>query len=387
MKYDFDKIIDRAGTDSAKWQAKDGELPMWVADMDFTCAPEILAAIQKRLDHPVFGYCTLPSEWQNSICSWWYRRHGVKFKPEWLTFCSGVVPAIASIIRKFSSPGDKILVQSPVYHAFFNLITNNGRQISDNELIYSSQEYEIDFADLESKLKDPLTRIMLLCNPHNPIGKIWSKEELEKIAKLCYENDVLLVSDEIHCDIVDPGLNYTPIALLDEKYTQNCIICISPSKSFNIAGIQSAAVVTPNANFKKLIERAFKNDGIAENNVFSAVSTIAAYNDSETWLDELRKYLYANKIFTQEFLQREIPSIKLTSSNATYLLWLDCSQICDDSTKLQKFLRSKFGLWVSDGRAFGGNGNLFLRLNIACPRELLQDGLERLKKGVNSFTK
>ncbi|WP_172202062.1 MalY/PatB family protein [Campylobacter sp. RM16188] len=384
MRYDFDKVINRRGLDSVKWSCKEDELPMWVADMDFECAPEILAALQKRLDHGVFGYPTLTAEWQSSICSWWSRRHKVDFKPEWLISCSAVVPAIASIIRKFSCPGDKILVQSPVYHAFFNIIINNGRQIADNKLIYNSQEYEIDFIDLENKLKDPLTRIMLLCNPHNPIGKIWSKAELEKIAKLCYENDVLLVSDEIHCDIVDPKLSYTPMALIEE-YFQNCITCISPSKSFNIAGIQGAMVVTPNENLKDLIKRAFDNDKIAENNIFSAVATIASYNESEVWLDELREYIYTNKILVREFLQSEIPIIKLVHSTATYLLWLDCSQICDDSSKLQKFLRSEFGLWVSEGGEFGGNGKQFLRMNIACPKELLKDGLSRLKKGINAF--
>lgn len=385
MTYEFDKFIDRAGTNSLKWQVKKDELPMWVADMDFACAPEILAALKNRVDQAIFGYCTTPPAWRSSICSWWDRRYGVKFEEEWVLFCNGVIPAIASMIRKFSSPADKILVQSPVYHVFFNIIENNGRQILQNELIYDKNGYEIDFIDLENKLKDPLTTMMILCNPHNPIGKIWSEDELIKIAKLCYENNVLLVSDEIHCDLTDPGRKYNPISKLDEIYVQNTITCVSPSKSFNLAGIQGAAVVAPNANLRDKLKRAFNNDEICEANAFATIAMMTAYNECEAWLDELREYIYANKEFTKEFLRREIPSVKLISSDATYLLWLDCSQICSNSTKLQKFLRRECGLWLSEGEVFRGGGDKFLRINIACPKERLKDGLNRLKNGVNSY--
>lgn len=385
MRYEFDKIIDRSGTNSVKWQGLEGGVAMWVADMDFACSPEILTALKTRLNNGIFGYSALPNELKDNICAWWQRRYGVKFEPDWLVFCSGVVAAISSLVRKFSSPGDKIVVQTPVYHAFFSSIINNGRQLCENHLKYDDKGYEIDFEDLENKLKDPFTTMMIICNPHNPVGKIWSKNELEKIANLCLKYDVLILCDEIHCDLSDPDKTYTPFYSLDEIYRQNAIICLSPSKSFNIAGLQGGFVVCENERLRCQIKRAFNADEIAENNAFSIVAMNAAYGKSEDWVDELRAYIHENKKFCANFIKENIPQISLTPSDATYLLWLDCSKICDDTRILQKFLKEKFKLWVSSGGDFRGNGDKFLRLNIALPRQMLNDGLNRLKLGADEF--
>ena len=354
MKYDFDTLVSREGTNSSKWRMKSDVLPMWVADMDFKAAPEILSVLQKRLDNGVFGYSFIPKEWNEAIKSWWQRRHNVSFENEWMCFCTGVIPAISTAIRRFSSPGDQILVQAPVYHVFFNCIKNNGREILSNDLVYKNGSYEIDFDDLEAKLAQPLTTMMLLCNPHNPIGKIWDKETLKKIGELCYKHDVLVISDEIHCDITDPGLNYVPFISVSEECKNNSITCISPTKAFNIAGLQSSAVVTPNEKIRSRLNAAINYDEVGEVNAFAIIATIAAFNEGEAWLDELREYLFENKKVVANFIKEQGLPVKLLPSSATYLLWLDCSAFCEDSSEFMNFLRDKAGLWLNDGNAYRG---------------------------------
>jgi cystathionine beta-lyase len=243
MQYQFDKKIERRNTGSLKWKVGEGELPMWVADMDFETAPEILSAIRQRAEHAVFGYTILSEEWYQSIMNWWERRHGLRMEREWLLFCSGVVPAVSSIVRRMTTVGEKVLIQTPVYNAFFSSILNNGRKIAENQLKYEDGVYSVDFEDLEEKLADPQTTLMILCNPHNPIGKIWDRETLEKIGDLCWKHHVRVVSDEIHCDLTDPGCDYVPFASVSEKCRENSITCIAPTKTFNLAGLQTSAVV------------------------------------------------------------------------------------------------------------------------------------------------
>ena len=385
MKYDFDTLVSREGTNSSKWRMKNDVLPMWVADMDFKAAPEILSVLQKRLDNGVFGYSFIPKEWNEAIRSWWQRRHNVSLENEWMCFCTGVIPAISTAIRRFSSPGDQILVQAPVYHVFFNCIKNNGREILSNDLVYKNGSYEIDFDDLEAKLAQPLTTMMLLCNPHNPIGKIWDKETLKKIGELCYKHDVLVISDEIHCDITDPGLNYVPFISVSEECKNNSITCISPTKAFNIAGLQSSAVVTPNEKIRSRLNTAINYDEVGEANAFAIIAAIAAFNEGEAWLDELREYLFENKKVVANFIKEQGLPVKLLPSSATYLLWLDCSAFCEDSSEFMNFLRDRAGLWLNDGNAYRGD-RFFLRMNIATQRERVLEGLKRLQNGINLYT-
>ena len=384
MRYDFDEIIDRGGTNSSKWR-NERVLPMWVADMDFKAAPEILAAAQKRLDNGVFGYTTPPREWSEAVCGWWRRRHGVEFTPESAIFCSGVVPAMSSAVRKFTSIGDKIVVQAPVYHLFFSCIENNGRQVLINELKYENGEYGMDLADLESKLSDPLTTLFILCNPQNPVGKIWDRATLEKIGDMCEKYGVLVLSDEIHCDLTDPDARYVPYASVNEKCRQNSITCVAPTKAFNIAGFQTAAVIAPNPKIRARMSRAISTDEVGEGNAFAYVTAIAAFEKGEEWLDELRAYIYENKRLVAEFLKRENLGVRLVASDATYLLWLDCSRVCEDSTTLQQFLLKNARLWLNDGNAYRG-GKGFLRMNIATQRARVQEGLNRLKSGILEFS-
>ena len=385
MKYDFDTLVSREGTNSSKWRMKNDVLPMWVADMDFKAAPEILSVLQKRLDNGVFGYSFIPKEWNEAIKSWWQRRHNVSLENEWMCFCTGVIPAISTAIRRFSSPGDQILVQAPVYHVFFNCIKNNGREILSNDLVYKNGSYEIDFDDLEAKLAQPLTTMMLLCNPHNPIGKIWDKETLKKIGELCYKHDVLVISDEIHCDITDPGASYVPFISVSEECKNNSITCISPTKAFNIAGLQSSAVLTPNEHIRAKMNAAINYDEVGEANAFAIIAAIAAFNEGEAWLDELREYLFENKKVVANFIKEQGLPVKLLPSSATYLLWLDCSAFCEDSSEFMNFLRDKAGLWLNDGNAYRGD-RFFLRMNIATQRERVLEGLKRLQNGINLYT-
>lgn len=385
MKYNFDEMTDRRNTFSMKWDIKENELPLWVADMDFKTAPQITAAIQRRAEKGIYGYTMVPEQWRTAICHWWKTRHDFSIDPDSLVFCTGVVPAISSIVRKMTTVGENVLVQTPVYNIFFNSIRNNGRNILENKLKYENQNYEIDFEDLERKLADPQTTLMLLCNPHNPIGRIWEKETLERIGELCYKHHVLVVSDEIHCDLTDPGRAYVPFASVSDLCARNSITCIAPTKAFNLAGLQTAAVMIPNETLRHKVERGLNTDEVAEPNVFAVDVVIAAFNEGGDWLDELRNYIYENKMLVREFLEKELPKVHLIPSQATYLLWLDCSKISHNSEELAQFLRQKTGLWLSAGEHYGGELDYFLRMNIACPRARLTDALKRLKDGLFAY--
>ncbi len=382
MKHDFDTVINRKNTDCAKWDFGGYDHPMWVADMDFKAAPKIAEAVEKRTGHNVYGYAIPPERLFDAYINWWDRRYGIQMKREEMLFATGVMPAITSIIRSFSSIGDKVLIQSPVYHVFFYVVENNDREVIENELIYENNIYHIDFEDLEEKLALEDTKLMLLCNPHNPIGKIWDKESLEKIGRLCKKHGVILVSDEIHCDLTNPGLKYVPFASLEEDIVENSIITIAPSKTFNIAGLQSSMVYTVNEEFYSKIQNQLTWDFSSGANVFAIDSVIAAYNESEDWLEELREYLFENKQIVESFLKEEIPEIKFVESKATYLLWLDCSDLNISSESFSEFLKENVSLFLSPGAEFGKCGDNFMRMNVACPKELLYGGLEALKEGV-----
>ncbi len=385
MKYNFDKLTDRRGVNSLKWDCAAGELPMWVADMDFENAPCINEAVAERARRGIFGYTVVGEEWYNSICNWWSVRHGWNIQKDWLIFTTGVIPAITSMVKRLSETGDDVIVQTPVYDIFFHSIENTGRHVVENALIYNGESYDIDFADLERQLARPNASLMVLCNPHNPVGRIWSAEELKKIGDLCLKHGVTLISDEIHCDITAPGTGYTPYASLGGQYAQHCAVCLSATKAFNIAGLQCAAVVVPNTLLKAKIERGLNSDEVAEPNCFAAVATAAAFGGGGGWLDELRAYIAGNREEVRAFLQKELPQLKLVRGDACYLLWINCSAVTADASALANHIRKQTGLWLTAGKQYRGDGAHFLRLNIACPRERLRDGLQRLKRGVLSF--
>lgn len=385
MKYDFDSPTDRRGTYSLKWEVAENELPMWVADMDFPAAPEITRAISERAAHGVFGYTNVPDEWYAAYTGWWKERHGFEIKREWLMFCTGVVPAISSIVRKLTTVGENVLVQTPVYNIFFNSIVNNGRNVLENPLIYENGSYRIDFADLEAKLSDPQTSLMLLCDPQNPGGMLWDRESLERIGGLCRKYHVVVLSDEIHCDLVSPGREYIPFASVSEDCRLNSVTCIAPTKAFNIAGLQTAAVYAADETLRHKVWRGLNTDECAEPNVFAVTAAIAAFTQGGDWLDQLRSYIAENRRTTEAFLAEKLPQVRMAHSDATYLFWLDCSEITDSSRQLADFIRQKTGLYLSAGEQYRGNGRYFLRLNAACPRAVLLDGLERLRQGVLAF--
>ena len=382
MKYDFDTVINRRHTGSLKWDVKESELPMWVADMDFTAAPPIQEAIKRRAAHGIFGYSIIPDEWAESYIGWWKERHHFEIDKDWLVFCTGIVPAISSCVRKLTTPAENVLIQTPVYNIFFNSIYNNGRNIIESPLIYENCEYRIDFSDLEQKLSDPQTTLMILCNPHNPIGKIWDRDTLAKIGELCHKHGVTVISDEIHCDITAPGSEYIPFASVSPICRDISVCCVAPTKCFNIAGINSAAVVIANPRLRHKVWRALNTDEVAEPNVFAVGATVAAFTECGDWLDEMCEYAFENKRIVAEFLKSNVPEVKAVPSNATYLVWLDCSALGCSSKELAGFIREKTGLFLTAGAEYGKSGDSFLRFNAACPRSTLKEGLRRLEQGV-----
>ena len=385
MPYNFDEPVNRRNTHSLKWDVKEQELPMWVADMDFQTAPEIQKAIRERAAHGVFGYSIVPEEWYQAYMGWWERRHHFFMEKEWLVFCMGVVPAISSMVRKLTTAGENVLVQTPVYNIFFNSIVNNGRNIAESPLRYDRNTYQMDFEDLERKLSDPQTTLMILCNPHNPVGRIWSREELEQVGELCRKYHVTVISDEIHCDLTSPGQEYIPFASVSENCKNTSITCMAPTKAFNLAGLQTAAVAVPNPNLRHKVWRGLNTDEVAEPNSFAVEAAVAAFMKGEAWLDSLREYIQENKNFVENFLKKEDLHIRLVPSQATYLLWLDCREMHGSAGEFTQYLREHTGLYLSEGKQYGENGSSFIRMNIACSRSRLEDGLERLAEGVRGY--
>lgn len=358
---------------------------MGVADMDFQTAPEILAAIEKRAKAGIFGYHTVPEDWYDAICCWWQGRHHFAMERDWLLFSSGVIPAISGAIRKLTAPGEKVLVQTPSENIFFRVIRDNGRQVLESPLKYDGTSYTVDLEGLKSKLADPQTTVMILCNPHSPTGNLWDKETLERIGELCWKNHVIVLSDEIHCDLTDPRYEYTPFASVSEHCAYNSITYIAPAKAFNLAGLQTSAAVVPNPALRQKVTQGLHAAEVAEPNSFAIEAAVAAFTRGGPWLDELRQYLAENKAYVLDFLTGEIPQIKAAPSKATYFLWLDSGRISWNSEELAAFIRKETGLWLCAGAAYGKPGHQFLGMNIACPRRRLEDGLDRLKRAVPAY--
>ena len=382
MKYDFDTIIPRRGTNSYKWDTPEEEnvLPMWVADMDFRTAPAIVKALQKRVAHGVFGYTKVPETYYNAVIRWFESRHRWRIDPHWMIYTSGVVPALSAIIKALTAPGDKIIVQTPAYNCFYSSIRNDGCELSANNLVYRDGRYSIDFDDLEAKAADPKAKILLLCNPHNPVGRVWTPEELRRIGDICLRNGVFVVADEIHCELTYEGHDYTPFASLSERFLQNSVTCLSPSKAFNLAGLQIANIIASDEEVRRRIDRAININEVCDVNPFGVIATIAAYNEGGGWLDALRKYLRRNYEYLCRFFAERLPQYPVLQLEGTYLVWIDCRAlgIGSDATTLR--LQEEQKLIVNSGTMYGPGGEGFIRLNIACPRALLTDGLERMAR-------
>ncbi len=384
--YTFDTLTDRRNTGALKWNVPENELPMWVADMDFETAPEIVEALKKRAEHGIFGYCEVGQDWYQAYQNWWQIRHDFFMEKEWLLFVTGIVPAISSIVRKCTDVGEKVLLLTPVYNIFYNSIYNNGRVIEECPLTYADGKYSIPWEAFEEKLSDPQVSLLLFCNPHNPVGKIWDKETLFKVGELCQKHHVLVLSDEIHCDLTLPGKNYIPFASVSETCKNNSITCIAPTKAFNLAGIQTAAICVPNPVLRHKVWRGINTDEVAEPNVFAAIAPVAAFCYGGDWLAACRAYLAQNRAYTAEVLKEALDGkVKLIEADATYLAWIDVSQITADADLLCEHLRKTTGLYVCAGSEYGAGSKGFLRMNLACPKERLKDGLSRFVEGCLTF--
>lgn len=378
MKYDFDKITDRRASNSYKWDsAPEGVLPMWVADMDFRTAPAIIDALQKRVAHGIFGYTRVPDAYYDAVTSWFSRRHGWDIDREWIIYTSGVVPAVSAVIKALTMPGDKVIVQTPVYNCFFSSIRNNGCEIVSNPLRRIGDTYEMDFDNLERCAADPRAKVMLLCNPHNPAGRVWTPDELTRLGNICLRNGVTVVSDEIHCELVYQGFKYTPFASLSDAFLHRSVTCVSPSKAFNIAGLQIANIVAFDNDLRRRIDKAININEVCDVNPFGVAATIAAYNEGEEWLNQLVDYLHGNYEAMAEFCRRELPEFPIARLEGTYLVWMDCSSLGMPSDALEHALLDDARLWLNAGTMYGAEGEGYMRWNIACPRSVMLDGLNR----------
>jgi cystathionine beta-lyase len=381
MKYNFDEIVPRRNSRSYKWDsAEDPDvLPMWVADMDFRTAPCVIEALERRVRHGIFGYVKVPGAYYDAVTGWFERRHGFRFRREWVLFTTGVVPALSAVIKALADPGDRVIVQSPVYNCFFSSIRNNRCEIVSNDLKYEGGTYHIDFDDLGKKASDPKAKLMLLCNPHNPAGRVWTGDELTEIGNICLRNDVTVISDEIHCDLVYPGHTFIPFASVDERFLRRSVTCTAPSKTFNLAGLQVANILTADDAMRGKIDRALNVNEVCEINPFAVEALIAACNEGEEWLEELKCYLYDNYICLKRFFAQHLPRFAVVPLEATYLVWVDCASLGLPSARIAEILLEKEKLQINPGVMYGTAGEGFIRLNIACPRPLLMQGLNRIK--------
>lgn len=384
MDYNFDALIERKNTRSSKWDnvgprtGNPDALPMWVADMDFACPQPVIDAVMARARHPIYGYTYEMDDVKQATQYWLEKRHGWRIEPEWVVFSTGVCPVLNTAVQCFSEEGDEIIIQRPVYHPFGFAVTDNDRVISDNSLVYQNGRYTVDLADLERRAASPKAKVMLLCNPHNPVGRCWTREELTKMAEICLKHHVVMVSDEIHSDLMLFGSKHTPVASIDPAFAMNTIACYAPSKTFNIAGIRASGIVIPDPEIRERIQKRFKQNRTVQENIFAAPAYIAAYRQSEDYLEQLLAYLEGNVRFLDQFLKEKMPKIKLVQPEALYLMWLDCRELGLTAEELDHFFIWESRVAINKGTMFGEEGGGFERINIGCPRATLENGLERL---------
>ena len=397
MVTEFDNEVDHRGLSSLKWEffIQDGEpklwphsdlsngnekiLSMWVADMDFRVAEPIISALEKRIQRGVLGYAAKTPDYLAAVVNWMEQRHQWIIDEEWILPTVGIVPALHMIVRQFTNPGDSVLIQRPVYHPFSYAIDNNGRQLISNSLLLHEDRYEMNFNDLEEKIKQSGAKLAILCNPHNPIGRVWSKDELTEFAEICYRNQTLVVSDEIHGDLILPGQNFTPYATLDAKYRANSIICTAASKTFNLAGLKTSNLVIEDPHIRTQMRREIKATGLWGLNPLGLTATQAAYESGQAWLNDVIKYVAANHYFATNFLENNIPKFRIIPAEATYLAWIDCRELALDDTSLNLFLLEKAKVHLESGVIFGPEGSGFVRMNLACPRAILVQALDRIR--------
>jgi cystathionine beta-lyase len=391
MKYDFDKIIDRYGTASVKYDlAKDyGKpediLPLWVADMDFQAPPSVVEALISRSQHGIFGYTVLKPDYYEAVQSWFTLRYGWEIRNDWLISTPGVVFAINLAVRALTNPGEGIIIQQPVYNPFKDAILNNGRKLVINHLKYENGKYAIDFADFEDKITREKVKMFILSSPHNPVGRVWTQDELANLGDICKKHNVLAVADEIHADFIYTGHKHHVFAKVKPDFADFSIICTAPTKTFNLAGLQVSNIFIPNANIRKLFLEELKSSGCSHANVMGLIACQAAYSTGGEWLDALINYLEGNIEFLHDFLEKHIPQIRLVKPEGTYLAWLDCNALGLDDNSLKNLLVNRAGIWLIEGTAFGPSGSGFQRMNIACPRSILENALKRLEKAINSL--
>lgn len=384
--YDFDSIIDRRNTSAIKFDGckeiygTNDLLPMWIADMDFAVPEYIISALKKRLEHPIFGYTQFSDGYYNSIINWVSRRHQWNIQRDWIFFSPGVVTGLACIVNTFTKPGDGVIVHTPVYHPFYYVIENQGRKIVRTPLKLENDKYVMDFDLLEKNMKEG-AKLMFICNPHNPIGRCWNREELETLGNLAVKYNCLIVSDAIHSDMTMPNFKYTSLASISEVFAQQTITCMSPSKTFNLAGISTSAIIIPNEELRrKFAHVVIEGLHIQNGNTLGNIALEAAYTHGDQWVDELRNYLYNNLLFMQEFLSKELPEVKIHPHEATYMIWLNFQKYGLTHEQLWQKLISKGKLALNDGKIFGAEGDNCMRLNFACPRIVLEDAMVRLKQ-------
>jgi cystathionine beta-lyase len=400
MKYDFDKEISRQGTHAIKWEfiqagedllhwehtdASFGEnriLPMWVADMDFACPEPVVEALVARAEHGIYGYTAATDAYYGSVVSWMKRRQGWEIAPEWICTTPGVVPALNMLVRTFVSPGDKVLIQPPVYYPFFSAIENNQAELVANSLVYENGRYRMDFADLEEKTQDPQVKMAILCSPHNPVGRVWTRDELVRFGEICLQNQVLIVSDEIHGDLIYTGYSFTPFASISADFAQNAVVCTAPSKTFNMAGLHTSNILIPDDGLRARFKKTLQSNGLFGVGPFGVVALETAYNHGEEWLDQVLNYIEDNLHFLEDYVSRYIPQISVVRPEGTYLVWLDCRRLGLDKWELKQLMLNEAGVYLDEGFIFGPEGEGFERINIACPRSILAEALERIKNAI-----
>lgn len=389
MEYDFSRPTERRGTDSYKWDSapETDIIPLWVADMDFETFPGITEALQRRVAHGIFGYTRVPEAYYEAVCNWFGKHHGWHINREDIIYTSGVVPAVSAVIKALTLPGDQVIVQGPVYNCFFSSIRNNGCETVSNSLIYNKEElrYEINFDDLERKLAHERARLMLICNPHNPGGRVWTRDELTRVAELCRKYGVRIVSDEIHCELTLYDNEYVPFGSLPDELSHGSITCCSPSKAFNTAGLQIANIVCRDTEVRNRIDRAININEVCDVNPFGVIALQAAYSDEGyEWLTQLRAYISSNYDLLRERFARELPKCKVIRMEGTYLAWIDCSELHISSDEIEEMLMHENKVWVNAGSMYGTEGAAFIRINMACTSELLNEGITRIVNGLGN---
>lgn len=386
MKYDFDQVIDRSSNRSSKYDERIKKfgtadvIPLWVADMDFKTAQPIIDALKERAEEGIWGYTSRPDTYFEAVCNWQQRRHGWDIDKSLVSWSLGVVPALSAIVNLFSQPGEKVMIQTPVYSEFYDVAEAWGREVVENQLVETDGVWGIDFEDFEQKAKE--SSIFLLCSPHNPLGIVWTKEQLKRMAEICFAHDVLLVSDEIHSDLVFHGKKHMPTAMVSEEIGNRIISCISGTKTFNLAGLQASTTIFPNQEMKSRFDRFWMNMDIHRNNAFSSTAMEVAFNEGEEWLEQLLEYISGNFDFIKEYCGQHIPQIKPNIPDATYLVWLDCRELGLDNESLRSFMINQAKIGLNEGYTFGRSLKGFMRLNAACPRSVLEQALKQLKDAV-----